>query len=180
MNASTTAPLTVQIGRGRLFALIVGVAAVAAAITWAVTSGVNSGRSQATPIAPASTGVLSMPIPPTGYLNAVKTRSLADLTPRERQYVTSLIALTPAELKATFGTGHADPIAALGLTPEDAQSVRAITSLTPAQLVAGFGTDAPTAAVLASLTPKERRYVESILALTPGQLKAGAAGATGK
>jgi hypothetical protein len=38
MDAATTAPATVQIGRTRLIGLAVSVAAVAAAIAWALTA----------------------------------------------------------------------------------------------------------------------------------------------
>jgi hypothetical protein len=67
--------------------------------------------------APAGVNALSLPIPVTGYLDAIKaprvpTRAevLASLTPAERRHVTAVMALTPEQLaagaaSAGFGTG---------------------------------------------------------------------------
>ena len=194
MNISTTAPTTIEIKRSRLLGLIGGVAAVAAAVTWAVSSyAVDDGVKATQPSsAQTSAAVVSSPIPVTGYLEAVTGREgkwvraitsmtprqlvaaygtdveaatvLARLSPQERGYVESIMALTPGQLRAAFGTGLAPS--------EEARRVQAITSMTPAQLVAAFGTDVRAATVLAGLTPKERGYVESIMALTPAQLRA--------
>jgi hypothetical protein len=48
--------------------------------------------------------------------------------------------MTPAELKATFGTGNVDAIDALGLSPKTEKYVRTVSSMTPAALKATFGT----------------------------------------
>jgi hypothetical protein len=85
------------------------------------------------------------------------------ISARDRQTVNAITALTPAELRAAYGTGLGDA---------DAQHVQAIVSLTPAELVAAFGTDTQAAAVLASLTASERSHVRSIMLLTPEQLRA--------
>jgi hypothetical protein len=62
------------------------------------------------------------------------------LSAKSQQYVDAVASMTPAQLKAAFGTGPVDAIDALGLSPKAEQYVREITSLTPAQLRAGFGT----------------------------------------
>ena len=64
MNVSATIPATVQIRRSRFLGLIAGVAAVAAATTWAVlTFGVNSGSGQGQVGAQQQPTEYSLPIP---------------------------------------------------------------------------------------------------------------------
>jgi hypothetical protein len=154
MNVSTTIPATVQIRRSRLLGLIGLVAAVAAAVTWAVLAfGVDSGSGQAQTNALAKPAVVSSPIPMTGYLDGITSRPsvveqpavvsssvLSSLSPNARRYVESITSMSPAQLRATFGTDGVDAIDALGLSPKAEQYVRAITSMTPAQLKATFGT----------------------------------------
>jgi cation transport ATPase len=162
-------PATIEIRRSRLLGLVVGVAAAAAAITWAVST-----------FAVDTTTT-------TSQQNVQTTEEvLSSLAPGSRSYVESVMALTPAQLRATFGTspGVASSRAPTGaevlgsLTPEARRWVEAISKLTPAQVKATFGTGrvdgtSPTRErVLASLSPSSRRYVESIMALTPAQLAA--------
>jgi hypothetical protein len=117
MNVSTAMPATVEIRR--LLGLIGGVAALAAAVTWAALAfGVGSG-----------TRVVSE-----------QQAVLAKLSPSSRQYVEAVSTMTPVELKATFGTGDVDAIDALRLSPQSETYVRAVASMTPAELRATFGT----------------------------------------
>lgn len=151
MTLPTTIPARVQVRRSHLLGLVAAVAVVAAAITWAMVSfTVDTGNRGAQASAPTSAAVL------------------ASLAPKERQYVQAIASMTPAQLRAAFGTG-VDAIGALGLSTRDEQYVRGIASLTPAQLKAAFGTGT---VPLAALTPSERQYVQAIAAMTPVQLAA--------
>ena len=116
MNVMTNMPATVQIRRTRLLGLIATVAAVAVAGTWAVASIVDAGTHTARTTVPTTASVLS------------------SLSPSERQHVQAITSMTPAELKATFGTGNVDAIDGLGLSPKAEKYVRAITAMTPAEL----------------------------------------------
>jgi hypothetical protein len=76
MHVSATIPATVQIRRSRLLGLIAGVAAVAAASTWAVlTFAVDTGSSQAQVAAQPRQASYSLPIP-----SVVVTRTAAAST----------------------------------------------------------------------------------------------------
>jgi hypothetical protein len=112
----------------------------------------------------------SSPAAGTGHTTASVLKSLS---PQDRRYVEAIIALTPRQLAASFGTGPA-PLASL--TPNERRYVLGIASMTPAELAAAFGTTAREAAALASLTPAERRYVDGVAALTPEQLSAAFGG----
>ncbi len=88
MNASAPIPTTIHLRPSRLLGIIVAVAALAAAITWALlVFAVDSGSQSAQPAVRTSEDVL------------------AGLSPRARQYVEGIMALTPAQLAAGFGTG---------------------------------------------------------------------------
>jgi hypothetical protein len=93
------------------------------------------------------------------------------LSAKSQQYVDAVASMTPAQLKAAFGTGPVDAIDALGLSPKAEQYVRAITAMTPTQLRAGFGTADAIDAL--GLSPKAEQYVREITSLTPAQLRAG-------
>jgi hypothetical protein len=87
------------------------------------------------------------------------------MTKAEQQYMNAISSLSPATLRAAFGTpSNADL--------QSAQDVQEIVSLTPVQLIEAFGTDVRAAAALASLAPQERQHVEAIMTLTPAQLRA--------
>jgi hypothetical protein len=87
------------------------------------------------------------------------------MTKAERQYVNVISSLSPAALRAVFGTpSNADL--------QSVQDMQEIVSLTPVQFIEAFGTDVRAAAALASLTPQERQNVEAIMTLTPAQLRA--------
>jgi hypothetical protein len=139
-----------------LLGLIGTVAAVAAAVSWAVSSyAVDSGAKVSHPsVAPTRAEVLSSPIPATGYLAAVKGLS--------QPAAVGSLPIPP--------TGYLEAVK--GLSTREAQHVQAISSMTPVQLLEAFGTNTHAGVALALLTPKERLDVESIMALTPAQLRA--------
>jgi hypothetical protein len=87
---------------------------------------------------------------------AAEASALRSLTPQERQYVLGIQSLTPAQVRAAFGTSPTSvPGARSGIRTETARP------------------SAPTLdSVLRSLTPREREYVLGILSLTPAQLQA--------
>ncbi len=154
MNVMTNMPATVQIRRTRLLGLIATVAAVAVAGTWAVASIVDAGTHTARTTVPTTASVLS------------------SLSPSERQHVQAITSMTPAELKATFGTGNVDAIDGLGLSPKAEKYVRAITAMTPAELRATFGTGNVDAIDALGLSPKTEKYVRTVTSMTPAALKA--------
>jgi hypothetical protein len=160
MNVSTTIPQNVQIPRGRLLGLLVGVAALTAAITWALLTLVgDSGTSQARSSVTADT--LSLPIPSIAVTRAAVagerplslpipsvavTRASAAHEPRT---VRSIMGLTPGELAGGGLGGYALPSGRSSETLEE---------------------------VLASMSPQTRRYTEAVMNMTFEQLAAGAAG----
>ena len=159
MNVSTTIPRTVEIRRGRLLGLIAGVAAVAAAITWAalaLVGGAGSGQAVSN-----TTAQPSLPIP-----GVAVTRASA---PAQSS---SLPIPSVAVTRASAAT-------------QQVRAVRSIMDLTPGDLAGGglggyalpSGQSGPTVAeVLASMSPQARRYTEAVMNLTFAQLAAGAAG----
>src|SRR5262245_29675955 len=135
VNASATIPTTIEIRRSRLLGLIGGVAAVAAAVTWAVSAyAVDSGaKTTYSGVAPTSAAtVTSSPIPSTGYLDAV--------TSPEKTSVQAITSLTPQQLAAAFGTDFETAAVLARLTPSERSYVKSIMAMTPAQLRAAFGT----------------------------------------
>jgi hypothetical protein len=124
MNASITAPATVQISRNRLLGLVAGVAALAAGITWVLAAvEFDNGSSTARPAEPAR---ISYATPPRAF---------------------SLMKLTPARLAAgALGTGYQLPTTQSGptlesvlasMSPQTRRWTAAVTSLTFDQLAAG-------------------------------------------
>ena len=160
MNVSTTIPQTVQIPRGHLLGLLVGVAALAAAITWALLALVgDSGTRQARSSVTADT--LNLPIPSVAVTRA------------------SVAGAQPLSL----------PIPSVAVTraaaPQQTRTVRSIKDLTPGDVAGGGlgGYALPSRQsgetleeVLASMSPQTRRYTEAVMSLTFAQLAAGAAG----
>jgi hypothetical protein len=127
MSIATTAPSTVQIRRSHLLTLIVGVATVAAAITWAVTTvAAGSGNEAA-----AKSASVRNP------LTAVAK------TPE----VSSIFKLTAARLAAgALGTGYQLPVKQTGPTvesvlaamnPQTRRWTKNVMALTFEQLAAG-------------------------------------------
>jgi hypothetical protein len=137
MNVSTTIPQTVQIPRGRLLGLLVGVAALAAAITWALLTLIgDSGSGQARSSPTAQT--LGLPIP-----SVAVTR--ASVAPQPRT-VRSIMDLTPGDLAGGGLGGYAIPSRQSGetleevlasMSPQTRRYTKAVMSLTFAQLAGG-------------------------------------------
>ena len=126
MNVSTTIPATIEIKRSRLMWLVVGVAALAAALTWAVVAIAYGGGSGSAPVArPFASGP-----------------AVAD-----GARVPSIMELTPARLAAgALGTGYALPgvhegptVAAViaSMSPSTRRYTQTVTTLTFRQLAAG-------------------------------------------
>ena len=134
VNVSPSIPAPVEIKRGRLFGLVVGIAALAAAVTWVLSAYAFDSRGSTTiaATAPAVQGYMSY----LGQGTGVDTAR----TP-------SIMSLTPAGLAANaLGTGYALPSAEKGpsvesvlasMSPQTRQYTKAIMSLTFAQLGAG-------------------------------------------
>ena len=146
MSAATPVPRTIHTGRSKTLALIVALAALGAIVLVGTFASQNTTSREPRAVAPTSASVLRF------------------LTPAERQQVTAIAALSPAVLRAAFGTDPPVP----GLTPAERQQVTAIAALSPAVLRAAFGTDPP----VPGLTPAERQRVTAIAALSPAVLRA--------
>ena len=150
MSTSITAPTSVQIGRSRLVALVVAVAALAAVVTWAVTAfafdGNNPSAAQSSQAA-----VVYNPLPPASlHFRIVAGPGSATPAAQDARKVASIMSLTPAGLAGgALGTGYVLPTAQTGPT---------------------------TASILASMSPQTRQYTQAIMNMTFAQLAAGAAG----
>ena len=134
MSTYPSIPATVEIKRGRLFGLVVGIAALTAAVTWVLSAyAFDSGGSTTTP-APAVQGYMS-------YLGPHPT------TATDTNRNPSIMSLTAADLAANaLGTGYALPSAQKGptvesvlasMSPQTREYTKRIMSLTFAQLAAG-------------------------------------------
>ena len=148
MSVSASIPTTVKIRRSRLIGLIVLVAALAATVTWAVTTfstADTTSRAVSSPTRAASQqGATTFTLKPE-YI--VSLSATAPQTPRRANPVMSL---TPAQLAGLgLGTGYQLPNAHRSPSAAD---------------------------VLASMSPETRRYTEAVMRLTFAQLAAGAAG----
>jgi hypothetical protein len=147
MSVSATIPPTVQIRRGRFIGLVCGVAAVAAAVTWAVYAlGVDNGSGQAQASTPAQPAVVSSPIPMTGYLDGITSHPsvvrqpsvVSSLNPTERRYIEGITSLTPLERAAAFGR-PGGVLDVLKLDPASRRYVEGVMSLSNAERAAAFG-----------------------------------------
>ena len=148
MNATTSVPTTIQLRPTRLAGLMVAAAAVAAVVTWALlVFAVNQGTENAQRDIASNDAVLS------------------SLTTQQRQYVEGVMALSPAELAATYGTGRGDVVSTL--SPQVRRFVEGISSMSPEQIAAGYGN------VLSTLDPQVRNFVEGISSMSPEQIAAG-------
>jgi uncharacterized protein DUF4242 len=155
MSTYPSIPATVEIKRGRLFGLVVGIAALTAAVTWVISAYAFQSRGSSTAAAPAVQGYMSYlgPHPATatgtpavqGYMSYLGRRTGTNTT-----RAPSIMFLTAADLAANaLGTGYALPSARKGPSVES---------------------------VLASMAPETREYTKRIMDLTFAQLAAGAAG----
>jgi Nickel responsive protein SCO4226-like len=157
MSTYPSIPATVEIKRGRLFGLVVGIAALTAAVTWVLSAYAfqSGGSSASAEAAPAVKGYMSYlgPHPATatdmpsvqGYMSYLGQPAGLDT-----HGASSIMSLTAADLAANaLGTGYALPSAQKGPSVES---------------------------VLASMSPQTREYTRRIMNLTFAQLAAGAAG----
>ncbi len=134
MSTYPSIPATVEIKRGRLFGLVVGIAALTAAVTWVLSAyAFDSGSSTTTAAtAPAVQGYMSY----LGQRAGVNTNRAP-----------SIMSLTPAGLAANaLGTGYSLPSASKGssvesvlasMSPQTREYTKRIMNLTFAQLAAG-------------------------------------------
>ncbi len=153
MNVSASIPATVQIRRAHLLGLIGVAAALAACVTWAVstfafdtaTSGaVSNSQATATRVGAARQGSATF------TLTRKQIEGLSTMAQQTGRHADPLMSMTPAQLAGVgLGTGYQLPNAQRSPTA---------------------------AAVLASMSPETRRYTESVMNLTFEQLAAGAAG----
>ena len=86
MSVSTSIPQTARRGRSHYFVIAAALVAVIVVVAWAIATYAVAGRPAAQ--RPAAT----------------QASALAVLTPQERQYVLGIVSLTPAQLRAAFGT----------------------------------------------------------------------------
>jgi hypothetical protein len=157
MTVSASIPPTIQMRRSRLLGLLAAIAAVAAAITWAV-------------LAFAAT---------TGTETATATQSVPPAEQAAvKQFANGISRIAQAQQNAAV-------LDALGLRPQSTRSVRSVMDLTPGDLAGGglWGYALPSrqsgptlAEVLASMSPESRSYVTTLMRLTFRQLAEGAAG----
>jgi len=152
MNVSATIPATVQIKRGHLIGLVVGAAAVAAAVTWAVSAfAFDTGTASTQESVSAQETVLSSPIPVSGYLDAV--------SPEIREH--------PLGSAAIPATGYLDAVTSKSSAREQ-KALQLVNSLTPAQLrsIRYYWTPSTT-----QLGPREQRALDLVNSLTPAELR---------
>jgi hypothetical protein len=125
MSVSTSIPRTARLGRSHRLVLVAALAAVIAVAAWAIAMNVSGSSHRQ-----VRTGV------PT------QASVLGALTPQERRYVVGIMSLTPAQLRAAFGTDQPsiDNSTPTSLTAKERRYVRAIASMSPSQVAAAFGT----------------------------------------
>ena len=125
MSVSTSIPKTAPRGRSHPFVLVVALAAVIAVAAWAIATHTGGHKTR-----PTNRGI------PT------EASVLSSLTPQQRQYVLGIVALTPAESRAAFGTDlpSGDHSWTTSLTAGERRYVRAIASMSVSELASAFGT----------------------------------------
>ena len=125
MSVSTSITKTDSRGRSRSFALVAALAAVIALAAWAIATYAVRHETR-----PTSRGI------PT------EASVLSSLTPQQRQYVRGIVALTPAQSRAAFGTDlvFGDNSWTRSLTAGERRYVQAIASMSSSELAAAFGT----------------------------------------
>ena len=124
MSVATSIPKTAPRGRSHSFVLVAALAAVVALTAWGIATYAVGHEAR-----PTSRGI------PT------EASVLSGLKPQQRQYVLGIVALTPAQSRATFGT---DPVSGdkprtRSLTAGERRYVRAIASMSSSELAAAFG-----------------------------------------
>jgi len=144
MSVSVPIPQTVQIRRNRFVGLIGGVAAVAAAVTWAVLAfGTDTGGGQAQSDASAQPTVISLPIP-----SVPLDLSVAPAAEQNARSIHSAMDLTPGDLAGGGVWGYGLPArqtgptteeVLAGMSPQTRRYVERLMSLTFRELAAGAG-----------------------------------------
>jgi hypothetical protein len=132
MSVSTSISQTAKLGRSHRPVVVAALAVVIAVAAWAiVTYAIGSGTRATSGGTPAQASVLS------------------GLTPKQRQYVLGIVALTPAHLRAAFGTGWStsDSGGLASLTPAERRYVQAIAGMSVSKQAAAFGSDSQSLAV---------------------------------
>jgi Protein of unknown function (DUF4242) len=124
MSVSTSIPQTARLGRSTRLIIVAAIAAVIAVATWAIATHAAGPSSR-----------------PTTHTAPTQASMLSRLSPQERQYVLGIVALTPAQLRAGFGTDQpsGDSSWIGSLTPRERRYVQAIASMNYSELAAAFG-----------------------------------------
>ena len=157
MSTYPSIPASVEIKRGRFLGVVVGIAALTAAVTWALSAYAFDSSGSVTTAATTSAvqGYMSYlgPHPTTSTDSPLAHRYMSYFGQRtgvDTSRAPSIMSLTPADLAANaLGTGYALPSAQNGPSVES---------------------------VLASMSPQTREYTKRIMNLTFTQLAAGAGG----
>ncbi len=172
MSYSHSIPRTVQVRRDHLFGLIGVVAALAACVTWVVTTFAfdtgTSGAASSLQATAARVGAAQQPA--TFTMTRKQIEGLSTMAPQ-----TATFTMTRKQIEGLST-----------MAQQTGRQADSLMSMTPAQLAGvGLGTgyqlpnarSSPTAAaILGSMSPETRRYTESVMTLTFEQLAAGAAG----
>jgi hypothetical protein len=121
MSATTSIPQTAQRGRSQRLVIVAALtAAVIAVVVWAIATYAVGSDSRTT--------------------NPTQASALSGLTAQEREYVLGIVALTPAQVRAAFGTDRPSGSRAGSLTSHERRYARAIASMSRSQQAAAFGT----------------------------------------
>ena len=126
MSVSTSISQTAKLGRSHRAILVAALAVVIAVAAWAiVTYAIGSSTRPTSGSTPAQASVLS------------------GLTAKERQYVLGIVALTPTQLRAAFGTEWSSTGSGglASLTPAERRYVQAIAGMSRSKQAAAFGSD---------------------------------------
>jgi uncharacterized protein DUF4242 len=181
MSVSASVPATIHMRRSRLVGLLAAVAAVAAAITWAVqTFAVNTGSEIAAKSQiPAAEQSAAFNHFATGINKLARAQQKAAAEAAAfKQFANGVSKVARAQQNAAA-------LHALGLDAQSISGVRSVMNLTPADLAGGglrgyalpSSQSGPTLEeTLASMSPEARRYVTTLMSLTFRQLAEGAAG----
>jgi hypothetical protein len=167
MTVSPSIPATIEIKRSRLLGIIVGVAAIAAAVTWALVTlvvGTDTSSPQASTQTARSTSLTPVQLATVNGGSDAVLEALG-FGPQEKQFVEGIVTLAKAQQAAAAS----DPelvLNSLRLDPTFKQFVRGISSLARAQQAAaseGRGT---------ALDPTFKQFAEGISSLAKAQQEA--------
>jgi hypothetical protein len=128
MHSTATVPKHVTLRPSTLSLLLVAAVVATATITWGLIATVDS----------------DSPIPASA--TPTRTEILDGLSPSAREYVESLVAMTPEQLAAAYGYGPLPASATPtrteildGLSPSAREYVEGLVAMTPEQLAAAYG-----------------------------------------